>query len=132
MPRIKPKSLVLPVSQLTRADLVGHALVPVEWVPRCGVLVATRMGDSGLAPHIPLGATVILDRRPMTTEQAIDKLVAMHVSDRGVRLRRLVRGANERFLGETGVPGNRGSVAFRPARGDVLLGRVIGQLAQLT
>ncbi len=58
VPLLKPAALLGPVFEIQPKDIIKHILIPREWVPRAGVLVAVRMGDSAMMPMIPLGATV--------------------------------------------------------------------------
>lgn len=130
VPRIKPTSALKPVSEISGKDIVDHVLIPGEWVPRGGVLVAYRMGDSGMLPMIPLDATVIVDRRPLDTVKGIGKVLAFNVTGKGLRIRRLQKEhGSGKFFGTTTLEGARGKFPFRPESGDEIVGRVVGIMA---
>lgn len=131
VPSVKTNSLRKPVSELTAKDFTQHVIIPRAWVPRGGVLIACRMGDSGMNPMIPLGGTVIVDRRGMALEKAMNRVVALDIHNRGVRIRRLVTDAiTRKVIAMTAVEGRRGRVDFRADQGDTILGPVVGILAQ--
>lgn len=131
VPMIRSRAEHKPVSELTPDDIHQYVVIPGSWVPRGGVLVAYRMGDSGMLPMMPLGATVIVDRRAMDLEKSIDQVAALFFESKGVRIRKLVRDRKSgRFLAQTIIEGRRTSLPFRPDQGDSILGRVVGVLAQ--
>lgn len=131
IPVIKPTSALRPVAELAARDISHHVIIPREWVPRGGVLVAYRMGDSGMAPMVPLGGIVIVDRRPQEASRSLNRILALHLHKKGLRVRRLVRAQNsDKFFATTIIEGRRSDIPFRPALGDSILGRVVGILAQ--
>ncbi len=131
VPVLRPTSSTKNVSQLTVGDIASYALIPTEWVPRGGVLVAFRMSDSSMAPMIPLGAVVIVDRRAVETEKVGNKVVAMFLQSKGLRIRRFVRDPlSGVMMGLPVIEGRRGKCSFRPDLGDQIIGRIVGILAQ--
>jgi len=131
VPLVRPQSVIKPVSDLMQRDIIGHVAIPGIWVPRGGVLVAYRMGDSGMSPMVPLGGVVIVDRRPPDPSKALRCVVAMYLKNKGMRVRLLVQDPdNRRLYGVTVIEGRRGRLPFRPESGDSLLGRVVGILSQ--
>jgi transcriptional regulator with XRE-family HTH domain len=130
VPIVKSPAAAQAVAGLAPRDIVGHVIIPGDWVPRGGVMVAFRAGDNGLAPRIPLGATVIVDRRSYPPAKVLDRLMAFWVRNKGLRLRRLARHPrSRRLLGVSSLETRRGTIVFRPDKGDLLLGRIVGVLA---
>ncbi len=131
VPQIRPGAAMKPVADLAEADVVGHAVIPADWVPRGGVLVAYRMAESTLAPIIPLGAQVIVDRRRVDPDKVMNRLVALEIQGKGLRIRRLmVDPATGKTVGMPTGESRRGKVPYRPESGDRILGRVVGVIAQ--
>ncbi len=132
VPLLKPGAVLNPVFELQPRDVLKHVLIPREWVPRAGVLVAVRMGDSAMMPMIPLGATVIIDLRPMPLDKAISRIAALDFAGKGLRIRRVVRDmAGERYFGASITEHGRAQIQIRPSKGDRVLGEVIGVLASV-
>jgi transcriptional regulator with XRE-family HTH domain len=130
VPIVKTTSAAKPVAGLAPRDIAGHVIIPSEWVPRGGVMVAFRVSDSGLAPMIPLGSTVIVDRRPYEPDKMAHRVLAFWLQNKGMRLRRLERHPESgKLLGMPSSETQRGMVVYRPAQGDTILGRVVGVLA---
>ncbi len=131
VPLLKPGAVLSPVFEIQPRDIIRHVIIPREWVPRAGVLVAVRMGDSAMMPMIPLGATVIIDLRPVPMEKALSRVCALDLSGKGLRIRRVVRDmAGERYYGASITEHGRAQIQIRPGKGDRILGEVIGILAQ--
>lgn len=131
IPVIKPRAAAKPVADLENKDIAGHAVIPSDWTPRGGVLVAFRQGDSSMAPMIPLGGTVIVDRRPCEMRQALNRVVALFIQNKGLRIRRLQEDPySQKLMGMPILDGMRGKAPFRPDHGDEVLGRVVGVMAQ--
>ncbi|MBN2712695.1 MAG: helix-turn-helix transcriptional regulator, partial [Planctomycetes bacterium] len=131
VPLVKPSAVTKPVSELTTKDIIEHITIPGEWAPRGGVLIAYRMSDSGMVPIIPLGGTVIIDRRPQETDKAMNRMVALYLQSKGVRIRRLMKDPiSGKVMGTTAFDSRRGKVNFREDMGDYILGRIVGILAQ--
>jgi transcriptional regulator with XRE-family HTH domain len=131
VPQVRPGAAMKDVADLAEADIVGHAVIPSDWVPRGGVLVAYRMAESTLAPIIPLGAQVVVDRRKVDPDKVMNRLVALEIRGKGLRIRRLmVDPATGRTVGMPTAESRRGKVPFRPDSGDRILGRVVGVIAQ--
>lgn len=131
VPLIRPTSVAKNVAELTPRDILEHRVIPGDWVPRGGVLVAYRMSDSGMVPMINLGGTVIVDRRAQEPEKVLNRVVAMYLESKGMRIRRLMKDPGTgRMYGVTAIEGRRGRMPFRPETGDTILGRVIGVLSQ--
>lgn len=133
VPMLKPGAVLSPVFEIQPRDIIRHVIIPREWVPRAGVLVAVRMGDSAMMPMIPLGSIVIIDLRPVPTEKALSRICALDLSGKGLRIRRVVRDmAGERYYGASITEHGRAQIQIRPNKGDRILGEVIGILAQTT
>lgn len=131
-PVVRPGSAYKEVADLVGKDILRYGLFPNEWCPRGRVVVAFRMGDSALAPAIPQGSTVLVDRRLSDPERLHDRYVALWLADRGLRIRRLVvREAGEVLEGVPALPNARGRVRVVPADGDGILGPVLGVCAAL-
>lgn len=131
VPLVRPQSIAIDVDKLSDRDVRHHVIAPAEWIPRGGVIIACRMGDSGMSPMIPLGGIVLLDRRPLTTVKAMNRVVPLEIKGKGVRIRRLIEDPDTGHLvGATCLDGQRGKAPFRPNQGDRILGRAIGILAQ--
>lgn len=133
VPMLKPGAVLNPVSETQPKDILRHVIIPREWVPRAGVLVAVRMGDSAMMPMIPLGATVIIDLRPIPLDKAISRIAALDFAGKGLRIRRVVRDmAGERYYGASITEHGRAQIQIRPNKGDRILGEVIGVLAPIS
>lgn len=131
VPLLRPKAIIKAVSNLTKRDISEYVVIPGEWVPRGGVIVAFRMSDSGMVPMIPLGATALVDRRPLNVTKALNKVVALNLHKKGVRIRCLIREPiSNNLIGMTALEGQRGKALFRPELGDTILGPIVGVLAQ--
>ncbi len=131
IPMVKPNTLIKPVAELGPRDVQRYVVIPGEWVPRGGVLVATRMGDSAMAPMIPLGATVVIDRRPCPVEKGMNRVVALNLASKGVRIRRLITDPmSQKIVGVPTIEGRRGKIDYREDLGDTILGRLVGIQAQ--
>lgn len=132
VPMLKPTAVLNPVFGLQPRDIIKHVIIPREWVPRAGVLVAVRMGDSAMMPMVPLGATVIIDMRPMNMEKALSKIAAIDFVGKGLRIRRVVRDmAGERYFGASMTEHGRAQIQIRANKGDRILGEVIGVMASI-
>ncbi|MCC8191050.1 MAG: helix-turn-helix domain-containing protein [Planctomycetes bacterium] len=132
VPMLKPSAVLNPVFATQPKDVIRHVIIPREWVPRAGVLVAVRMGDSAMMPMIPLGATVILDLRPMSLDRALSRIAAIDYVGKGLRIRRVVRDmAGERYYGASITEHGRAQIPIRPGKGDRVLGEVIGVMASV-
>jgi transcriptional regulator with XRE-family HTH domain len=133
VPLLKPASVLGRVFEIQPKDILRHILIPREWVPRAGVLVAVRMGDSAMMPMIPLGATVIIDMRPIALDKALGKIAALDFAGKGLRIRKVVRGdsAAERYFGASITEHGRAQMPIRPGKDDRVLGEVIGVLAAI-
>lgn len=130
VPMLKSAAVLNPVFNIQPRDIIKHIIIPREWVPRAGVLVAVRMGDSAMMPMIPLGATVIIDMRPSPLEKALTRIMAIDFNGKGLRIRRVVRDmAGERFYGASMTEHGRAQIQIRPSKGDRILGEIIGVLA---
>ncbi len=133
VPMLKPGAVLSPIFEIQPRDVMKHVIIPREWVPRAGVLVAVRMGDSAMMPMIPLGATVIIDLRPVPLDKAISRIAALDFAGKGLRIRRVVRDmAGERYYGASITEHGRAQIQIRPAKGDRVLGEVIGVLASIS
>jgi len=131
VPLLNPHAVTKPIPDLTKRDSPEYIVIPGEWIPRGGVIVAFRMGDSAMTPMIPLGATVIIDRRPLDVKKALNKVVVLNLHDKRVKIRRLIREpVTDNLAGMTALEGQRGKAMFRPDLGDTILGSVVGILAQ--
>ncbi len=132
VPMLKPGAVLNPIFETQPRDILRHVLIPREWVPRAGVLVAVRMGDSAMMPMIPLGATVIIDLRPMPLEKILSRIAALEFTGKGLRIRRVVRDmAGERYFGASITEHGRAQMQIRPSKGDRVLGEVIGVMAPI-
>lgn len=132
VPLMKPAAVLNPIFEAQPKDVLRHVIIPREWVPRAGVLVAVRMGDSAMMPMIPLGATVIIDLRPLPLEKALSRIAALDFIGKGLRIRRVVRDmAGERYFGASITEHGRAQMQIRPTKGDRVLGEVIGVLAHM-
>ncbi|MCD8350098.1 MAG: helix-turn-helix domain-containing protein [Planctomycetaceae bacterium] len=132
VPMLKPSAVLNPIFETQPKDIIRHVIIPREWVPRAGVLVAVRMGDSAMMPMIPLGAIVIIDLRPVPLEKALSKIAALDFAGKGLRVRRVVRDmAGERYFGASITEHGRAQMQIRPTKGDRVLGEVIGVLASI-
>lgn len=131
IPVVKPSTVEKEVSKLSRSDILDYTVIPAAWAPRGGVLVACRMCDSAMAPMIPLGSIVILDRRPYPVEKALNHVMALFLTNKGTRIRRLVMDTvTKKVYGLPAGEGRRGLIQFREDLGDQVLARVIGVLAR--
>lgn len=132
VPMVKPAAVLNPVFELQPKDIIRHVIIPREWVPRAGVLVAIRMGDSAMMPMIPLGSTVVIDLRPVPLEKALSHIAAVDFVGKGLRIRRVVRDmAGERYYGASITEHGRAQMPIRPNKGDRILGEVIGVMASV-
>lgn len=132
VPMMKPTAVLNPIFETQPKDVIRHVIIPREWVPRAGVLVAVRMGDSAMMPMIPLGATVIIDLRPIPMEKALSRIAALEFVGKGLRIRRVIRDmAGERYFGASMTEHGRAQMQIRPGKGDRILGEVIGVLASI-
>lgn len=130
VPMMKPTAVLSPICEVQPKDVIRHVIIPREWVPRAGVLVAVRMTDSAMMPMIPLGATVIVDLRPMPLEKALGKIAAVEFIGKGLRIRRIKRDeTGERYFGAAITEHGRAQIQIRPHKGDRILGEIIGILA---
>ena len=133
VPMLKPGAVINPISETQPKDILRHVIIPREWVPRAGVLIAVRMGDSAMMPMIPLGATVVIDLRPIPLEKALSRIAALDFAGKGLRIRRVVRDmAGERYFGASITEHGRAQMQIRPNKGDRVLGEVIGVQASIT
>ncbi len=132
VPMLKPSAVLNPVFEIQPKDIIRQVIIPREWVPRAGVLVSVRMGDSAMMPMIPLGATVIIDLRPLSLEKALGKIAALDFSGKGLRIRQVKRDmAGERYFGASIMEHGRAQMQIRLGKGDRILGEVIGVLASI-
>lgn len=132
VPLMKPNAVLSPIFETQPKDIIRHVIIPREWVPRAGVLVAVRMGDSAMMPMIPLGATVVIDLRPIPLEKALSRIAALEFAGKGLRIRRVVRDmAGERYFGASMTEHGRAQMQIRPNKRDRILGEVIGVLASI-
>ncbi len=131
VPLLKPGAVLNPVFEIQPRDILRHVIIPREWVPRAGVLIAVRMGDSAMMPMIPLGAMVIIDLRPVALDKALGKIAALDFAGKGLRIRKVVRGdsAAERYFGASITEHGRAQMPIRPGKNDRVLGEVVGVLA---
>lgn len=133
VPMLKPGAVLNPIFDIQPRDIIRHVLIPREWVPRAGVLVAVRMGDSAMMPMIPLGAIVIIDLRPAPLEKILTRIAALDFAGKGLRIRRVVRDmAGEKYFGAGITEHGRAQMHIRPAKGDRVLGEVIGVMASIS
>lgn len=133
VPMLKPAAVLSPVFEIQPRDIIRHVIIPREWVPRAGVLIAVRMGDSAMMPMIPLGATVIIDMRTIPMDKALSRIAAIDFTGKGMRIRRVVRDmAGERYYGASITEHGRAQIQIRPGKGDRILGEVIGVLSPLS
>ena len=133
VPLMKPGAVLNPIFEAQPKDIIRHVIIPREWVPRAGVLVAVRMGDSAMMPMIPLGATVIIDLRPLPVDKALSRIAALDFAGKGLRIRRVVRDmAGDRYFGASITEHGRAQMQIRPSKGDRILGEVIGVLAHVS
>ncbi len=132
VPMLKPSAVLNPIFEIQPKDIIRQVIIPREWVPRAGVLVAVRMGDSAMMPMIPLGAIVIIDLRPLPLEKALGKITALEFAGKGLRIRQVKRDmAGERYYGASITEHGRAQIQIRPNRGDKVLGEIIGILASV-
>ncbi|MCD7895556.1 MAG: helix-turn-helix domain-containing protein [Planctomycetaceae bacterium] len=132
VPMLKPSAVLNPIFEIQPKDIIRQVIIPQEWVPRAGVLVAVRMGDSAMMPMIPLGAIVIIDLRPLPLEKALGKITALEFAGKGLRIRQVKRDmAGERYYGASITEYGRAQIQIRPNRGDKVLGEIIGILASV-
>ncbi|MCC8109191.1 MAG: hypothetical protein LIQ30_09150, partial [Planctomycetes bacterium] len=132
VPMLKPSAVLNPIFEIQPKDIIRQVIIPQEWVPRAGVLVAVRMGDSAMMPMIPLGAIVIIDLRPLPLEKALGKITALEFAGKGLRIRQVKRDmAGERYYGASITEHGRAQIQIRPNRGDKVLGEIIGILASV-
>lgn len=133
VPMLKTGAVLSPIFETQPKDILRHVIIPREWVPRAGVLVAVRMGDSAMMPMIPLGATVIIDLRPIPLDKALGKIAALDLAGKGLRIRKVVRGdsANERYFGASIHEHGRAQMPIRTNKNDRVLGEVVGVLAPI-
>lgn len=130
VPMMKPTAVLNPIFEAQPKDVVRHVIIPRDWVPRAAVLVAVRMTDSAMMPMIPLGATVIIDLRPLPYEKALGRIAAIEFIGKGLRIRRVKRDeTGERYYGAAVTEHGRAQIQIRPHKGDRILGEVIGILA---
>ncbi len=129
VPLVRRKAAGKAVAELAPDDVGSHVVVPGAWVPRGGVLVAYRMADSGMAPMIPLGATVVVDRRATDFQKNADRVVALLLRNKTLRIRRLLEDPTGGGLSGAASQGGGLGLGLRPEEGDRLLGRVVGMLS---
>jgi transcriptional regulator with XRE-family HTH domain len=130
VPLLKPAAVLNPVFGIQPRDIIKHVIIPREWVPRAGVLVAVRMGDSAMMPMIPLGATVVIDMRPMSLTKALTRITALEFAGKGLRIRKVVKDmVSDRYYGASVTEHGRAQMQIRENKGDRILGEVIGVLA---
>lgn len=131
VPLLKPSAAHKDIPELTTKDVADYTVIPGAITPRCGVLVAFRMSDSSMVPMIPLDGTVIVDRRKVEIPQVFNKVVAIYIKGKGLRIRRLIKEhVSGKMYGMTALEGQRGRLPFRPEKGDFVIGKVIGVFAQ--
>ena len=131
-PLIKPSAFLNPMANLKSREVVGHVVFPRHWVPRAGIIAATRMGDSAMMPMIPLGATVVIDVRPVPLEKAVGLIAAIGYASRGLRIRRIEKSmTDERYSGVSITEHARAKMPIRADKGDRIIGLIIGVLAQI-
>jgi transcriptional regulator with XRE-family HTH domain len=129
-PLLRPSAAQTEPANLRTKDVQRYVLFPAEWCPRGRVVVAFRMSGASLAPAIPQGAHVIVDRRPIDPERLDGRFAALWVADRGLRIRQIEIDPQTGAI--HGVPfgeKTRGSVELDFDKGDEILGRVLGHLA---
>ena len=121
------------IADLYKEDVERQVLIPAEWVPRGGVLVATRMNDGGLEPRIFLGDTIIVDCRPVPPDKNIGQILAFSLAGRGLRIRQLHLDCEERKLIAGGWNNMRSRMhyVFQPDKGSRVVGRVVAVLSQI-
>lgn len=91
VPFVTVPKLIKRHDRLTDKDHEGYVNIPSDWIPPAGVLVATRMNDSGLGASAPLGATLIVDLNPPEKfSTLLEKFVAV-IRDGKLRFRLLVQ-----------------------------------------
>ncbi|MDR1612049.1 MAG: helix-turn-helix domain-containing protein [Planctomycetota bacterium] len=130
VPLLRPAAVLNPVFSIQPKDIIRHVIIPREWVPRAGVLVAVRMSDSAMMPMIPLGATVIIDVRPLPMDRVLTKIAAIEFVGKGLRIRRVVKDmAGDRYFGASVTEHGRAQMQIRENKGDRILGEAIGTLA---
>lgn len=132
VPMLKPAAALNPVFEIKPKEIIRHVVIPRDWVPRAGVVVAVRMGDSAMMPTIPLGSVVIIDMRPVPLDKALARIAALEFAGKGLRIRRVVRDmAGERYFGAGITEHGRAQMPIRENKGDRILGEAIGVLAAL-
>ncbi len=81
---------------------------------------------------IPLGATVIVDLRPVPLEKALGRIAALDFVGKGLRIRQVKRDmAGERYFGASITEHGRAQMQIRPSKGDRVLGEIVGVLAHI-
>jgi hypothetical protein len=124
VPFIPSGKLVKHHDRLTDKDHEGYVNIPSDWIPPAGVLVATRMNDSGLGASAPLGATLIVDLNPPEKfPTLLEKFVAV-VRDGKLRFRLLVQ--KEEYEYRLASWSGRGS--FDLDKDAAVIGHVVGIL----
>ena len=119
------------VPDLYLKDVERHILIPMAWKPRGGVLIATRMNDSGMEPRMFLDDMLIVDCRPTPPEKNIGKILAFNLKDHGLRFRQLyLDKENQRMIaGGCDNMLSRKHYQFHPDKGSLIVGRVVGILS---
>jgi hypothetical protein len=131
-PLVKPAALLNPIANLKPREVLGHIVFPMSWVPRAGIIAATRMGDSAMLPMIPLGATVVIDMRPCPLEKSVGLIAAICYAGRGLRIRRIEKSMTEdRYFGVSVTEHARAKMPIRPDKEDRIVGLVVGAMAQI-
>lgn len=129
MPFVRPSVLENFSGLFSKNDILRRVLIPSEWVPYGGLLIAVRLSDSSLSPNIPKGATVILDCKHNNPKKEVSQFVGIAFHRKGFRLRKLVC---EKFPDAyCAVTVNRSAnkaIPFSEESGDRVVGRVVGWL----
>ena len=129
VPLLKPSSAEKPVSELQEDDIIKNVLFPAEWITRGRLLVSFRMKDSAMEPHIPHGASILVDTRQTVPEKLYGQIVAFWIPDKGLRIRRMAVNPDGTPAGLPGREGGRGKLELNFQGGDRVLGVVIGFMA---
>lgn len=129
VPFVRPSVLEKFNGFFARNDILRRVLIPSEWVPYGGLLIAVRLSDSSLSPNIPKGATVILDRTHNNPKKEVGQFVGIAFHDKGFRLRKLVcKDFPGNYHAVTVGDARNKFLPFSEEKGDRLIGRVVGWL----
>lgn len=131
VPLIKPDAANRPIAELTKKDIIKYCLFPFEWCTRGRVFVAYPMNDSTLEPGISQGSHVLVDTRTYEPRRLDDKYAALWLHDKGLRIRK-VKVENDNIYGTPEEGKKRGNILLNPKKGDRILGKVIGSIANLS